>query len=114
MTITRSNTDIAGVALTVTLTVDDPTEIAVPATVVIPAGQQSVTFPIDAIDDSLLDGTQTVTISASASGYQSGAESLDVLDFEGLSLTVQQNPVAENAGVISGAVTITRSSVSGP
>ncbi|MFN9975468.1 MAG: hypothetical protein ACK58T_36810, partial [Phycisphaerae bacterium] len=71
MTITRSNTDVAGSALTVTLTVDDPSEIAVPATIVIPAGQQSVTFPIDAIDDSLLDGTQTVTISASASGYQS-------------------------------------------
>jgi len=114
MTITRSNTDVAGSALTVTLTVDDPSEIAVPATIVIPAGQQSVTFPIDAIDDSLLDGTQTVTVSASASGYQSGSGSLDVLDFEGLSLTVQQNPVAENAGVISGAVTITRSSVSGP
>ena len=41
-------------------------EATVPATVTIPAGQASATFPIASVDDSVADGPQAVTISASA------------------------------------------------
>ncbi len=67
---TRSNTD-TGSAIVVNLQSGDTTEATVPATVVIPAGQSQASFPITAVDDALLDGTQTVTITASAVGvYQ--------------------------------------------
>lgn len=45
----------------------DATEATVPASVTIPANQASVTFPIDAVNDAVADGTQTVTITGSAS-----------------------------------------------
>ncbi len=51
--------------LEVCLLSSDTTEATVPSTVTIPAGQESVTFDIDAVDDVLVDGTQAVTISAS-------------------------------------------------
>ncbi len=67
-TVTRSNTNRAS-ALTVTLNSSDKTEATVPSQVVIPAGQPSASFVVTAKDDTLLDGTQTVTISAAASNY---------------------------------------------
>ena len=60
------NTDTTN-PLTVTLTSDDTSEAAVAANVTIPAGQSSFTFNIDAIDDAIVDGTQTVTILANCS-----------------------------------------------
>lgn len=64
-TITRVNTDDSA-ALTVNLQSSNTSQAAVPATVIIPAGQASATFNIDAVDDGIVTGTQTVTISASA------------------------------------------------
>src|SRR5262245_2301376 len=54
-------------ALTVNLTSSDTTELTVPASVTIAAGQASVSFAVSAVDDTLLDSTQTVTITAAAS-----------------------------------------------
>ena len=81
------NTDTTN-ALTVTLSSDDTSEATVPATVTIPAGQTSVTFDIDAIDDAIVDGTQTVTVTASAAGQTSGSDTLDVTDDDVAALTV--------------------------
>jgi PKD repeat protein len=78
-TVTRSNTDVA-LPLTVSLVNSDDTEARVAAWVVIPAGHSSASFVIDAVDDDLLDGTQTVTIEASAAGYKPGNATLQVLD----------------------------------
>lgn len=64
-------------ALAVTLVSNDTSE----ATVLsgnIPAGQASADFAITAVDDALADGTQTVTITASASGHSNGNDTLDV------------------------------------
>src|SRR6185312_8905643 len=61
--------------LTVQLTSSDTTEATVPVFVTIPASQSSATFPIAAVDDSIPDGPQTVTISASANA--SSAPQLD-------------------------------------
>ncbi len=52
-------------ALDVTLSSNDTSEANVPATVTIAAGQAtSPAFNIDAVDDAIVDGTQTVTIVA--------------------------------------------------
>jgi len=64
-TVTRSNMDNSD-ALTVYLKSDDTSEVTIPASVVIPAGQDSVTFAVDGIDDSEVDGNQHVTITATA------------------------------------------------
>lgn len=75
-------------ALTVTLGSGDTTEANIPVTVrEIPAGQSSVTFPmaIDAVDDLIEDGTQTVTISATATGFSDGSAELNVTDAGDLS-----------------------------
>ncbi len=67
--------------ITVNLTSSDTTEATVPATVVIPAGAPSVTFPITAVDDALADGTQSVTVTAaSAPEYLPGTANIQVLD----------------------------------
>ena len=79
-TITRPAAD--GKALTVTLTSSDTTEITVPATVIIPAGQLSANVSVTAVDDAFADGTRTVTITASAAGFTDGGDSVDVTDDE--------------------------------
>ncbi|NNC88839.1 MAG: lamin tail domain-containing protein [Akkermansiaceae bacterium] len=46
----------------------------------ISAGLTSADIPLDAVDDVLVDGTQTVTLSAFASGYTNGTTTVDVTD----------------------------------
>lgn len=43
-------------------------------------GTSSVDIPLDIADDTVIDGTQTVTISAAASGYANGTDTIDVTD----------------------------------
>jgi uncharacterized delta-60 repeat protein len=64
-TVTRTGASLSQ-PLTVYLASDDTTEASVPASVVIPAGQASASFPVDAVDDSVLDGPRLVGISADA------------------------------------------------
>ena len=64
VTITR-NTDTTD-PMDVALTSSDTTEASIQATATIPAGQSTVTVDLDAVDDLLIDGNQTVTITASA------------------------------------------------
>ena len=80
-TVTRSNTDIAS-PLVVTLTSGDVSELTVPATVTILAGARSANFAVNAVNDPILDGTQSVLVTASAAGYYSGSRLLSVLDHE--------------------------------
>ena len=78
-TATVSRLDASGI-LTVTLESSDESEATVPATVVIPDAQKSVSFSIRAVDDTEVDGTQTVTLTASASGYESDTATISVTD----------------------------------
>ncbi|WP_168219024.1 tandem-95 repeat protein [Limnoglobus roseus] len=66
-TVTRANTPLDQ-ALVVNLTSSDTTEATVPASVTIPAGQASATFPVSGVDDTITDGPQGVTITATATG----------------------------------------------
>ena len=84
-------------ATTVNLISSDTTEATVPASVVIPAGQLSVTVPVTAVDDALLDATQAVTLTASGTGLVSGTTALSVTDFEALTASLSTATVNENA-----------------
>ncbi|MFN9721505.1 MAG: CAP domain-containing protein [Planctomycetota bacterium] len=78
VTVTRNGDTSA--ALTVTLTSSDTTEATVPSTVVIPAGQTAASFVVTAVNDLVIDGTQTSQITTAAPGYGSGTISISVAD----------------------------------
>ena len=59
-----------------------------PATVTIPAGQTTATFPINAVDNAIADGPQTVTITASAVGLPSATATAVVTDNDTPGITV--------------------------
>ena len=75
-------------ALTVTLSSSDLTAATVPATVTIPAGQTSATFPITIIDDTIIDGTQVATITAQITGWANATANISVLDNETTTLSL--------------------------
>ncbi len=74
--------------LTVTLNSSDPTEITVPATVTILAGQTNATFNLTIVNDAELDGPQLAGVNAVVSGYQSAAATMTIFDNETATLTV--------------------------
>ena len=68
--------------LTVNISSSDITEASVPASIVIPAGQLSGTFPIRAVDDNFSDGVQTSTITVSATNFLNVSKILTITDNE--------------------------------
>jgi len=62
------------------LSSDDPSEATIPETVTVPKGQSSASFDLVIENDVLVDGPQTVTITASVPGWTSGSETMVVLD----------------------------------
>ena len=100
------NTDTAN-SLTVTLVSNDPGEATVPTTVTIPAGQTtSATFTISGVDDSIVDGTQFLDVTATAAGHGGHAITLQVTDDDMAELTVQivDASISENGGTTSATV----------
>ena len=97
-------------ALMINLSSDDPGEATVPDAVMIADGATSVDFTITGQPDSIVDGTQTVIITASAGGYFDGTDSVDVLDVDVPTLTVDvlADSISENAGDSATQVIITR------
>ncbi|NCR09221.1 MAG: hypothetical protein GPI95_13180 [Microcystis aeruginosa LG13-11] len=77
-TITRSI--VTDEDLIVTLASNDTSEITVPNQVIIPANQASATFTLNAVDDNITDGIQTVTITATANGFSQGIDTINVAD----------------------------------
>jgi alpha-tubulin suppressor-like RCC1 family protein len=75
--------------LEIRLTSSDPTEVRVDKTVVFPAGESSVLFDLTTVDDALLDGTQTVTITATLPGGGAISGVVRVNDNESATLTVE-------------------------
>lgn len=103
------NTD-ATQALAVTLTTSDATEATVPAQVTIPAGATSVEFTITAPVEEIIDGSQAVTISASADGFVAANARLIVTDVipARLSLTINPDVIQESGGATAATATISR------
>ena len=94
-----------GPALTVALASSDPTAVTVPATVTVPAGQTSATFSPVILDDTKINGTRAVTITATATGWVAGAKAISITDNENTNLTLTVAGVAEG-GTASGSVAI--------
>ncbi len=116
-TVTRDT--VSDSPLIVSLTSSDTTEAKVPQQVIIPAGQASANFDIDAVDDTIIDGTQTVIITAIPLTADSnlplnisaGSSNLQVKDNESPSL----NLVIDTRTILEGSTskaTITRNNVS--
>jgi|GEM_PF-6272866 len=96
------NTDNS-VPMTITLANSDPTEISVVTTVVIPAGESSILVPINAVDDTFLDGIKTVNVTASSGSLIRAVATLSVTDDAGdevpaISLEVSRASVNESDG----------------
>ena len=106
---TVSITEAQAGNVVVSLTSSDTSKITVPATVTIPAGQLSATFNISVIDNLLLDGPRTATITASATGVVPSSRSIQVNDNEtavlvvGLPSTAMQGTTAQGTVSISAA-----------
>ena len=93
--------------LVVTLSSSDTSEATVPATVTILAGQTAATFSLTIINDTLLDGTQNVTVTATAASYFPGSGTIAINDNETATLSVTAPASAiEGVGTVQGTVTI--------
>ena len=69
-----------GVPLTVVLASNDTSEITVPSSVTIPAGQVSTNFALTVVDDTLSDGAQVAQITATAAAFTSATANVTVAD----------------------------------
>lgn len=83
---------------------DRPGKIAVPAGVVIPLGQTQAVFDLEVLDDTVIEGTQPVQITATVVNWPPASGTVSVLDNEPLNLTVSLPAMRlESAGTLAGA-----------
>ena len=94
-TVSRNTATTA--ALTVNLTSSNTDKVTVPASVEIPAGQTSVQFALTAVDNTIVDGSKTVTITASRAGLTSATADVTVTDNDTASTNTPA--VADNQSV---------------
>jgi hypothetical protein len=80
LTLTATVNTLHATDVVMQLTSSDGSELAVPATVTIPAGQSQVAVPVTVLEDDLRDGRQQVLISASIIGYATAGRTVTVAD----------------------------------
>ncbi len=80
------------VDVSVHLSSSDASELRLPDSVTVPAGQQEARFNLTVIDDALIDGEQSVSVHASAPGFADGTGELSVLDDETPPVAIQPQP----------------------
>ncbi|MEQ9410332.1 MAG: right-handed parallel beta-helix repeat-containing protein [Fuerstiella sp.] len=109
-TVTRSAVNTAG-DLHVTLNGLSSPEAVFPTSVTIPAGQASQTFTVSAVDDVIVDGTQTVALQATADGFAIGTANLEVTDNDAVvTLSISTDTVSEADGSAAATATVFRNS----
>ena len=93
--------------VTVSLNSSDPSQVTVPATVTILAGNTNASFNLTILDDGVLDGTQIATITASVPGLGSGSGSMTIYDKETATLQVALTAtVTKGQGAVPGAMQV--------
>ncbi|KKL81473.1 hypothetical protein LCGC14_1994390, partial [marine sediment metagenome] len=92
--------------LLVYLASDDTTEATVPATVTIAAGQTSAAFNIEIENDSQVDGTQIVTVTARVENWTDGVGTVEVVDNDNWIKLLVPETVNEGMGLLLGAGTV--------
>jgi CARDB/Domain of unknown function DUF11 len=97
--------------LTVQLLSSDPAHLGAPATVTIPAGQPAVSFPVTAVQNNIVDGTNTYTVTAIAAGYPgaAGGVSIEGDNIPAVTLSLLSHTVSETDGPNATSLTVTRS-----
>ncbi|MFZ4766044.1 MAG: S8 family serine peptidase, partial [Roseimicrobium sp.] len=91
---------VAAVADTVVnLGSSNTSEVTVPASVTVLAGQASAMFDVTVIDDAVLDGTRVAVISAASSGYTSAGAAVAVQDNDGTAVITLTAPTSATEGV---------------
>jgi Ca2+-binding RTX toxin-like protein len=88
VTVTRNNGTTGD--LVVNLASSNSGQAMVPNTVTILAGQTSATFAVTGVSDGINDGSQAVTLTASATGLNSGTDVLEITDINIPDLFVKQ------------------------
>ncbi len=88
-TLTVSRTGNRAAALTVNLSSSDTTEMAVPASVILPAGAGTASFAVQAVADGVVDGTQSAVITARGAGFADVTATFDVTDAEVPAVTLR-------------------------
>lgn len=83
-----------------------PTEIVVPASVVVPAGQDSAVFTMGFPEDDLLDDAIAVTISAAATGYDAASAACVVQDNEPRTITLTLPASVQEGSTATGTLTL--------
>ena len=79
-----------------------PAKASVPSFVIIPAGESSATFAFTLLDDTVVDGTRSVQVTASVANWTSGLATVNVLDNEPRTLTLSMPYEAvEGQGVLA-------------
>ncbi|MEM9644199.1 MAG: dockerin type I domain-containing protein [Planctomycetota bacterium] len=106
LTVRRPSTGNLSAAV-IDLVSSDLSEIWIPSSVAFLNGQYEVSVPVRAVDDSLLDGTQSVRLSASADSFTPASVDIAVTDFEFLTADLADSVVEGNAAGAS--LTLTRS-----
>ena len=79
-TVTVSRTGGTATPLVVNLLSSDETEATIPATVTIPVDETSVNFSLDAVEDLIEDGDQTVTLTTTAPDFGENTIDITVID----------------------------------
>jgi hypothetical protein len=90
--------------LTVMLASSDESEIRVPESVTFAAHETTVYFPVDTVDDTLLDGEQLVFITATA-GFDYTDTALLVKDYETATVTLDQSELSPG-DTLTGTITV--------
>lgn len=91
--------------LVINLTSSDSMDAGITNSVIILAGHTNATFDVVIHDDSLLEGSQTITFTATADGYAKGTSAMEVHDNETATLSLSlPGSTFEGAGSIGGAL----------
>ena len=110
-TITRNSSTTS--SLSVNLGSSETSDLTLPASVIIPAGRSSATFSLSAFDDGIAAGSQSATITASATNFSSGSSMLTVVSISNPTLTLSISPTvfSESAGSSAATGTVTRNTL---
>lgn len=98
-TVSRNTTDNSA-DLTVSLAANSD-RITIPASVVIPAGSDSIEFPVSANNNDINDGNLLITLTATAAGLVDGTAEIDFIDDDyELTLTPDAATTLQTSGVL--------------
>ena len=99
--------------LTVRIGLDKPWKAAAPAELVFAIGQSVVSLPLMLVNDTVVEGTRELHVTATAAGLATGSAPLTILDNDApnLTLSLSQTSVAESAGAGASTLTVTRDGI---